>query len=1381
MSVHLTERDATARGSGILIDGQRVLTCAHVVEALRKKHAELWVAFPKAEEVMGRRIRISEVSMPPGGSHELEDVAVLHLAEAVPAGLAARLRRPAAADLLGTDWWSFGFPDGAFGNSAGGSVGEALGYGWMRLDIQENRYPVKGGYSGAAVWSAAYQAVVGMVVQAHGATGDARALTIRAIDRLLPDQELHRLTDWSLEAADEAALTAWGWSLSTDPEAERHWSPRARGVSTEAERGFRFRGRTAALRDITAWIVAVPTRRQVLVVTGAPGSGKSAVLGRIITTADQEVVASLPPDDLAVRAPLGAVSCAVHAKGKTALEVAHEIARAASAPLPGQVVDLLPSLRASLEDRGDRCFTLVVDALDEAGTADEARAIVGHILVPLAETCADLGVRVVVGARRRDDAGDLLHVFGRTACVVDLDAPEFSTPADLTAYALATLQLQGDERTASPYADNAVALPVAERIAALAEGNFLVAGLIARTHGIHDQQAADPDRMSFPVTVDTSLRAYLRLLPDVGTLSAERVLTTLAYAEAPGLPLALWRTALRALFGEAPTESELFGFARSSAANFLVETTDGDPDDLSFMLFHQALNDSLRAARADVASRVSDERALACAYIAEGARVGWASAPAYLLRSLAAHAGRGGVMDELLREDDYPLYADLRRLIPQARLALTDSGRERARLLRRTPRAIDATAPERAALFSVTEVQEALGSTYREHAAAGPYQAVWSTVSPSQDVAVFEGHTREIGALCSLPSGQRDVLASVGEDAIRIWDPDTGDTIRTLTAYSGWIEALCVVPVDSRSLLVSGGEDGKLRLWDPETGEIVRLLEGHDAPIDRVCAVDAGGRTLLVSGGRDRRVRVWDPDTGTVVRTFRARSHEIAGMCVIEWEGRSVLALLTGHAGTRSKVRLWDPVTGETVRDFSVGSRSSRFGKLISVAGDRPLLAMEESAEGDDTIALWDPCTGRLVRTLDGGHGFIFELSAVRVGDRTLVAAGYGQDESGTVVLWDPISGRQRYRLEGHDGWVGALCTVESVGETLMASAGQDCTVRLWDLDSYAEPDDFDDLGSWIGSLSVLKVNGRTAVASNGMPGKVPVHEVATGRLICWISTLYAQVVSLCTVEFDGRVCLAIVSRGMETSAIQVWDPATGEMVRSLAGRGMGELCAVDADGRSCLAFASRDEKTNRISLWDLSEDEVIQGISSEEGLIRDLCVLNDEGSDLVVVLIGHFGIFPGAFDGGVVSIWDPADRELVSHSEIPDAAFGSLCALDADDRTLLAVTQHGSEDEDDRVGFGSVWVIEPVTGRRVARRQLHNGWVNSVSSVDFGARTRMASAGQTERSVKLWTADDLRQTLEIPVRRGVFSVVQADDHLVIGLEDGGVMAVRFPPGGSRL
>jgi len=121
--------------------------------------------------------------------------------------------------------------------------------------------------------------------------------------------------------------------------------------------------------------------------------------------------ALLPPGDTGVLASAGSVSCAVHAKGKTALEVAEEIARAASARLPGDPQDLAPAIREALSGRPGSRFSVIIDALDEAAGPAQTRAIIDAVVLPLAETCADAGAQVVVGTRRHDDGGDILRRF----------------------------------------------------------------------------------------------------------------------------------------------------------------------------------------------------------------------------------------------------------------------------------------------------------------------------------------------------------------------------------------------------------------------------------------------------------------------------------------------------------------------------------------------------------------------------------------------------------------------------------------------------------------------------------------------------------------------------------------------------------------------------------------------------------------------------------------------------------------------------------------------------------------------------------------------------------------------------------------------------------
>lgn len=563
-AIHESEEDFAPFGGGVVIDQWRVLTCAH----LSGNRSELWVAFPKAEGDAADVRRYVERVVPSERS-TVPDLAILVLSEPVPPGIAAApLRSPRPRDLVGRRWWAYGFPGGdPVGNSADGVVGTRLAYGWVRLDA-ESRYHVEPGFSGGGLWSPDYEAVVAIVGEAND-RGDGRAITVYQASTCFSSENLAQLTGrFPATLAGEVALAAWGWSLSGDPETVRHWSPRSRGVSIDSESGYRFRGRMAALQAIRGWLDRDKLDRRVLVVTGDPGSGKSAVLGRIVTTADPDAARQLPSSDAIVRASPGSVACAVHAKGKTALEIATEIARAASAALPEIVEDFAPALRRTLSGHTGRRFNVIIDALDEVVTPAQARTAIAKVILPLAETCWNVGAQVIVGSRRRDDDGDLLASMGRSVELVDLDDPGFYVREDLAAYTLATLQLAGDERPGSPYADNAVAGPVADRIAELSDGNFLVAGLTARTHGLYDELAVDRAALSFTATVDAAMQEYLHRLHPVAGVRAETLLTALAFAETPGIPADLWQTAVRALGARNVEVADLAQFARHQRQTF---------------------------------------------------------------------------------------------------------------------------------------------------------------------------------------------------------------------------------------------------------------------------------------------------------------------------------------------------------------------------------------------------------------------------------------------------------------------------------------------------------------------------------------------------------------------------------------------------------------------------------------------------------------------------------------------------------------------------------------------------------------------------------------------------------------------------------------------
>jgi WD40 repeat protein len=1333
VAIHATQTDVEPLGVGVVIDAMRVLTCARVVRHNGQWRGEVWVAFPKADGVPWDARRLVR-SYSRDGFDRHVDLTVLELVDAVPTPVTpARLRLLPAAALHDRRWWAFGFPGGAeSGSAAHGTVGTALSYGQMRLE-NASRQPVERGFSGGPVWAPEYEAVVGLVVSAakgdaHG--GDGTALTLHHANAQIPDLKLDVLASWTPEAAGAGALAAWGWTLHDDPERGRHWLPRARGVNVEGERGYRFRGRTEALLKIVQWLARTVSDGQLLVVTGSPGVGKSAVLGRIVTTADKAIHDSLPDDDDAVRAHVGQVSCAVHVRGKSALEVAVEIARGAGVGLPAKPEHLVPALRSRLADRPTR-FNLIVDALDEAASPAEARLLVRKVLLPLAKDCADVGVAVVVGTRHADNEGDLLAVLNGGAAVIDLDDEAYFAEEDLAAYAQASLQLVGAERPGNPYADAAVAEPVARRIASLARRNFLVAGLVARTRGLSDAVAIDPDAVAFTATVDAALKDSMAGLAPAGEAAAQLALTVLAYAQAPGLPLPLWQTGVVALGGRA-TEEQLAAFARTSAANFLVETTT-DSGAPAYRLFHQALNEALLRRRDNLGSRVDDERGFVDIWVQFGQTTGWSVAPEYLLRWLPAHAGRCGRIDELLTDDGYLLHADLRRLIPIADAATTELGRARARLLQLTPNAVDAPPPERAAMFSVTQTLDGLASRFAPQPAA-PYLGSWAQTPPRLERTVLEGHSDGVLGVCAVLLGGRSLLASASEDGtVRLWDPATGQAEQVLEGHDDRVRAVCGVPMDDEILLASGSEDGTVRLWDPAAGTERLVLNGHSDWVRGVCAVRVGGVTLVASVSDDRTLRLWDPETGRLERMLPGHIGWVTALCVLATGERTLLA----SAGYDGEVRIWDPVTGGLERALT--GHTSWVTALCAVSvGGRTLLA---SAGYDGSVLVWDPATGDARSGPPATGRPVTGVCAVPVGEREVLA---WTSEDGRVRVWDPGSAEAERILSGHTERATAVCAVPVGGRYLLASTSEDGTVRLWD-PATGEPEGVLDGGRTgpVTGLCPVRVGGVDAVASTNEDGTVRLCDARTGAALRTLSRHHDQVTGVCTIPVDGQPLLA--STGHDRM-VRLWDVVTGDTIKVLDGHTdwATGICAVPLGSRHLLASAGDD---HTVRLWNPANGEPERVLDGHADRVTGVCVVPSGGRHLVA----------SASHDCTVRLWDPGsggtlEWTLSGHH----AAVTGVCAVPVGARHLLA---SASADR-------TVRLWDPDLGRPGPVLHGHRAAVTAVCAIPAGEGYLLASAG-ADRTVRIWdpASGALRQV--IPVYYAALSCHYISGRLVIGLDNG--------------
>ncbi|WP_162688623.1 MULTISPECIES: caspase family protein [unclassified Streptomyces] len=441
-----------------------------------------------------------------------------------------------------------------------------------------------------------------------------------------------------------------------------HFEPRSRGVAHAAEPGDFFFGRTEALTRVAQWLRSPHSGRRALVVTGSPGSGKSAVLGRVLALTDPDSPArlstapeALPPPDLTV-IPL-------QGRGSTAETVTADL----SAVLDLPTTDREGVLRA-LGARTDPVVVLL-DALDEF-EPDEYRRVVADLVRPLTSLPA---VRLIIGTRRAQ-----LAELGAPVDVIDLDAPEFRDEEGLRAYAY---HLLVDDRTRQSAGRRRVyreaparAATAAEAIAREAGPSFLAAQLAAHAL-VHAAGPADsgPPELSPAQHLPDPFRdapgwfesCLDRFGPDRSRVV--RLLLPLSYAQGPGLPMTLWPAMAEALTHERYTDDDLRRFlARGSA----LVTETALPTGTVYRLFHQLLAEHLQGSGQDQVRHRRMVRALTerVPVLASGER-DWASADPYIHEHLATHAAAGHVLGDLLQDAGY-----LRHAAPEPLLrALADS------------------------------------------------------------------------------------------------------------------------------------------------------------------------------------------------------------------------------------------------------------------------------------------------------------------------------------------------------------------------------------------------------------------------------------------------------------------------------------------------------------------------------------------------------------------------------------------------------------------------------------------------------------------------------------------------------------------------------------
>jgi WD40 repeat protein len=1157
---------------------------------------------------------------------------------------------------------------------------------------------------------------------------------------------------------------------------QAHWVSRLRGTAGP-DAGYYItggEGRTAAVRDIVGWI-SEPDRGAVGVVTGRPGSGKSALLALPALVTDvaqwQRLLAAAGDRPIVQAANLlrpGTRVIAVHGRGLNADQLAGAIAAGL-----GRAAHTTRDLLDALERQPARDHPVVLlDALDET---EQPGAVAGQLVTELARH----GLRLLIGTREH-----LIKTIADPSLLIDLDKQPYADTWALTDYVTQLLVAGHEQEVTTPYQplqhrDDGILATIAAAVSTKAAGSFLIGQLIALALRGRDQIADAEHLDDIPASVGEAFDADLARLGD-RSAHARVLLTALAWAKGPGLPWEnIWvpvvnaiRPALAARTSQ-PLRDEDIRWLRGEAGAYIIEDT-GPGGRSVFRPFHDLLTAHLQASgeepgrdtvspghREWVNGLIADALLASVPADETGARL-WAQAHPYLRSYLAQHAADAGAdrLTALLTGDPgYLATADSATLVPLLMRTQLPELAEASSVYRRAAPLLSADVRWNAAYLqeaALTLGASGLSEAFAADQLAPAFDTVISPHGADTSILALTGHTGSVCALAAVPLPDGRTLLASGSDrgTVLLWDPVTGQSAGPPLKNYVPVLALAAVPLPSGRTLLASSNSATVQLWDPETGQPAGPpLQGHQRPVEALAVVPLpGGRTVLASAAEDGKVLLWDPATsqpaGPQLEGYAGR---VWALAAVPLPGGQTLLASAGHGGT---VRLWDPATSQPAGPPLRGHRNSvQALAAVPLPGGRTVLA-----SGDDwgTVRLWDPATGQPAGPpLEEYFGPVRALAAVPLPDgRSVLAIG---GPGGAVRLWDPATSQPvGPPLRGHTRPVQALAVVPLPGgRTVLASAAEDGMVRLWDPGTShpAEPSQEGHTGPVFALAAVSLPGARTVLASAGKDGKVLLWDPATRQPTGPPLHGHAGPVrALAALPLpDGRTVLA--SAGKDGKVL-LWDPATHQPAGPPQEGHTGRVWALAAvplpGGRTVLASAGQD---SRVLLWDPATSQPAgPPLKGHTGQVVALAA---------VPLPGGRTVLASAAEEAGVLLWDPATSQPAGP---PLKGYtGRVAALAAvplpGGRTVLA-----SAGQDSRV---LLW--DPATSEPAGPPlQGHTEPVRALAAVPLpGGRTLLAS-GSFDGTVRLWDPVNGRLVARISRRAPLITLLGWDGSLLaIGSDDG--------------
>ncbi|WP_196054565.1 hypothetical protein [Nocardia aurantiaca] len=1037
------------------------------------------------------------------------------------------------------------------------------------------------------------------------------------------------------------------------------------------------------------WIeTASGTARGAAIVTGDPGSGKSAVLSRLIVPTDPEYRAMIPPrvlDDAAVGtvAAVGQVDAAVHAAGKSTAHITKLIGDALGAEHVSDTEDLIDLL-----DRRGEPAVVVIDALDEAA---QPRELVRELLIPLIRNNIRPGIRLVLGTRR-----ELLPFLRASNLRIDLDNAEYFSSDEVSAYITSYLLGESDPTADTPYRGRIeLAKAIGHEAADRAGNSFLIAQLVALDL-IQRDDVIDPYSVgAFPSTVADAMERYLAsagqsmhrngilaAAPEACAQWVRDLLRPLAFAEGEGLnDDDLWAelaTQLGVGRYEAVDVRKLRDNTPALALLRSVEFTQRP----SWSLFHEALAEYLRddAARlhgSTVAAQSGILDVLSNRLILNGSgHLEWRACDAYSRANLARHAAKAQRLDELVVDAGFLLMTDPEHTIPLLQDLRDPKALAAAHVYELSSHGMrDADESRRATVLGVTAKLYGVDFLAEELAATSEmeWEVKWTQWKPPGRHRCLPDHEAGTTAIAVSELGEFPVaIIGCADGSVSIWDLHSSTMIGDPWAgHVGPVTAIACAELNECPVVITGSSDGTVRVRDLLTGMAIGAPSTpRSGPVNTIACAEIDGNTVVIAGSADGTVLIRDLLSGTpLAEPFTDHTGSVNAVASATIDNRCVVF----SAGADRTLRCWDAKTCVPLSDAGEGHSGTI--NCLAVVTDPDGIAVVSGAT-DGTLRYWTWTADTLVsKSLRGHQGWVNGVAVGRL-NNTPIAVSASNDR--TVRMWNLLTRKEiGLARTGHRTKITDVALADVHGRPTAITTSNDRTVRLWDLTA-EEP--------------------RRSV--EGLAHSGGINAIAVGD--------------------SGHKRIAITVSNDRT--LQVWDTDLGQTFGPNMASDSGLQAVTVAQSRFG-PIAVTGNRNGTIEVWNLAGRDLLTTIrTAHKGKVNGLAVV-----DLGVETIISVG------DDRAIRLWRLDDG--TSRGAVDRAHKGAINALAISRHAGAAVAITASNDRTVRT-----WDLATMRPHGPAMCG-HHDWIRAVSALSVDGSVTVVS-GSNDRTIRIWDATEgaLRQ-----------------------------------------